>query len=124
MMPICRSRLHFILLALLAMVLLYSYYRDERTEKLTSGFSSSYSKTLKQLLAYSDIHSETPGVDIRDEKSVRRVANKYYARNERIRRKFKSSLDKIQSTCLKYATSDNSTLGSLPPNKNFSLGKK
>ena len=74
--------------------------------------------------AYSDIQSETPGVDIRDEKSVRRVTNKYYERNQRIRRKFQSSLDKIQSTCLKYANSDNSTLGSLPPNKNFSLGKK
>ena len=66
---------------------------------------------------------ETPGEDKMNEKSAIKVTKKYYERNQRVRRKFQSSLDKIQSTCLKYATSDDSTMETFPPIKNFSLGE-
>ena len=57
------------------------------------------------------------------EKFVRRKdMNKFYGRNEKIRSKFKTSLEKIKSTCSKYGTNSNSSMTRLPPSKHFSLG--
>ena len=53
---------------------------------------------------------------------TRKDMNKFYRRNEKIRSKFKTSLDKIKSTCSKYATSNNSSVTRLPPSKHFSIG--
>ena len=52
----------------------------------------------------------------------RKDMSKFYKRNEKIRSEFKTSLDKIKSTCSKYATSNNSSVTRLPPSKHFSLG--
>ena len=52
----------------------------------------------------------------------KRGTSKYHERNKRVRRKFQSSLDKIQQTCLKYSANNSSKLPA-SDTTHFSLGK-
>ena len=73
--------------------------------------------------AISKIEKELIKNEKMNQEEGRKSSNKFYDRNSKIRNKFKTSLEKIRSTCSKYATGYKSTNAALPPSKNFSVGR-